>query len=186
MYGLPISGDTGLNESQEVEFIWLHQNRGFEEANRWLQRIDLRRRYWLSPNGSELTADQENKLAWMHSAFGFYKTKQWLKAIMATARGKEAERLFVRAWNDRDYSHLGVQSVRAATRDEDLYEKTDAVLTLVNGIKLRIQIKIHSSRHDYREFLRERIFLVCIRPDDSPEKVRKNTIKSILRYKEVI
>lgn len=189
VYRLP-AGDTGLGTELEVELARRHVTEGFQKTWEWFQanpriwcsRAAMRNAY--GPLCCDLDDRLIRRLAKLHRSCSEARVLRWIRGVQLSARGYAAERLFIDAWNDGDYSHMGVQSVRQATRQEDGRFMTDAFLTLTNGVQLCIQIKVNDYRYDYREFLERKIFLVQVDPHDSFEYVREKTIRSILRYKE--
>ncbi len=100
-------------------------------------------------------------------------------------KGKEAERLFLKAWSDPRIYPAWLISVRAATHTEDSQEKTDAVMETSWEQKLRIQIKAQEVMRSHRRFCRLGIVLVQVLPDkDSLEEIQDKTLHSIERYRQ--
>jgi hypothetical protein len=152
---------------------------------------EFRMLYGLPVEGETgLNMRQETILLQIHQKEGVKKAQKWLRKVRQGINGhllgRKAEEFFISSWNDADYRHLGVRSVRAATEEEDHCHETDAVMSLVNGINLRIQIKTNFlQRQNFMYYLEKKIFLVIVRPGDLPKDVRKNTLAAILRYKEL-
>lgn len=99
-------------------------------------------------------------------------------------RGLNAEKQFLAAWADKSLYHRAIKSVRQATKEEDLREKTDAVVTLTNEDVFRIQIKC---RRNFRSrginALRQlNIILLNVLPEHTDETIRNNTIQALREF----
>ena len=93
-------------------------------------------------------------------------------------KGKKAEEQFFQAWR----FGVGI-SIRRATKEEDLFERTDAILTMKNADEFKIQIKsFPTSPKAFTKFLNEGIVLLSILPDESPKTIRKNTINALCLF----
>lgn len=103
-------------------------------------------------------------------------------------RGNKAEAAFLKAWeeNGEPYPSL-IDKVRPATKKEDNYEKTDAVVTIAGGEDIRIQIKSgRIGKKRIVKFLKIGIAPLRIQSTDTVKQIRENTVKSILMLKDYL
>ncbi len=96
--------------------------------------------------------------------------------------GLEMEERFMEAWADpRTYPEWLVW-VRRATVQEDLYKKTDAVMWVIDGSTLRIQIKRSGTIARPEHYTRHGVILVKIDPRERSCDIRHKTIGAIAHH----
>lgn len=104
--------------------------------------------------------------------------------VEATKKGFLAEDKFQEAWSDPNTFPNWIASVRKATQHEDHFEKTDAVITDIEGKIIRIQIK--SCKKLQQElvikFFKKGIVIMTINPNDKLKAVRNKTLEAIKRF----
>lgn len=97
-------------------------------------------------------------------------------------KGLDAEDRFLKAWEVR-YAEYKPKLVRRGTKQEDFYEKTDAVIETIKYGMLRIQIKSFQTRPaEFKAFAKINIILLSVLPSQNFKEIRNNTKKAILAY----
>lgn len=102
----------------------------------------------------------------------------------ACEMGFEMEEKFHKAWSlDWKRYPRWIANVREATEQEDLHEKTDAVITTSRGEMIRVQIKMRKNPPpDLVQSLHEKgIATVSVQLADTPERIRRKTMEAIQR-----
>lgn len=73
--------------------------------------------------------------------------------------------------------------MRRATLQEDLYEKTDAIVETTKYGEFRIQIKSYpTTDNKFRWFCKRNIVLLSVLPEHTYKDIRENTEKAIRAY----
>jgi hypothetical protein len=100
-------------------------------------------------------------------------------------RGKRAEERFFKAWSDPQNFAAWMVSVDRATKHEDLFQKTDAVIIGISGPNLRIQIKSYFLNTEECIALMEYgVVPLSISAGDSLTKIRLKTHIALQSFKE--
>jgi hypothetical protein len=114
-----------------------------------------------------------------------YRQKRFLierETTLVGRSGLETEERFMLAWSDPLIYPEWLVWVRPATLKEDLYQKTDALMWLIDGRILRIQIKSIRSPVSRGSYTKEGIVLVKIDSTERLCQIRARTIDTILYY----
>jgi hypothetical protein len=136
-----------------------------------------------------LTADEERTLKRLNrlplkETMGFIQLSTC--RVAAILKGRWAERRFLSAWKEVDFSGYGIMWVLRACKHADTYEETDAVIVLKTGFQVRIQIKSRIIGHDeFRSYARRGIVAVGVGLDEPPEVIRQNTINACVLYNHI-
>ena len=106
------------------------------------------------------------------------------QGTLGRKKGKRAERLFARAWQECRPCVSWIRFVRVCTRREDA-EKTDAVLYTTYGEVLRIQIKSYTMRSGEEDALvRYGVVPVSVLRGESALAIQKKTLAAIVYFRQ--
>ncbi len=107
------------------------------------------------------------------------KSKRFFSGRTPEERGKQAEEAFFKAWEGRPLPKWMV-AVARPTREEDLFEKTDAVIVAIDRPPIRVQVKsFYPQKTLIQECHEAGVALVWVCASDSEQRIRGKTHKAI-------